>query len=497
MVKTAEKSSTAKFSVPSIPSILVLLTISSLVLRVINLNHGIWYDEILTLVKFVRPSLMEILTTYPSENQHMFYSVLSHLSVSIFGEHIWSLRLPAVIFGTLSIPALYYLGSLVTSRRESLLAATLLMVSYHHIWFSQNARGYSGLLFWTILSTYLFIRGLKENRKGIWIAFAIVNSLGIYTHLTMLFVATSQFLCYVYFGIIKQRYDSFNRLHFKNVILYGFGLSAIITVLIYFPILPDMFHHIMVEKKKVASEWTNPLWSLFETLRGLSSGFGKMILGAIGAIALFGAGFLSYFRKYKIFIFLFLLPAILGLAALVLMQHNIWPRFFFFLFGFILLFVVRGAMVISTVVINRITASNSKAAYGKLSGTVVVFLLIVASVISLRYVYSPKQDYEGVIHYFNSNNIDTDAKILTVGMTVFPFSEYYKTDWTAIETAGELNRILAQGNETWLIYSFSIYMQSRLPEIWSSIKSNFQTVDVFRGTIGGGEIYVCKARRKS
>lgn len=488
--------SRTKISALSTPFVLVLLTISGFILRIINLNHGLWYDEILTLVKFVRPSLLKILTTYPSENQHMFYSVLSHLSVSIFGEHIWSLRLPAVIFGTLSIPALYYFGKLVTSKREALLASVLLMVSYHHIWFSQNARGYSGLLFWTIFSSYLFIRGIKENRKEIWIAFALANAFGIYTHLTMLFVVISQFLCYVYFGIIKQRFGSSNRLHFKYAFLYGFGLSALITGLFYLPILPDMFHHIMIEKKRVTSEWTNPLWSLFETLRGLSSGFGKMILGAVGAISLFGAGFLSYMRKEKLFVFLFILPGILGFGALILMQHNIWPRFFFFLFGFILLFVVRGAMAISIAVTNRVTASDNKAAYGKLAGTILVFLLIIASITSLRYVYSPKQDYEGVIHYFDTKKINS-ANILTVGMTVFPYREYYQTNWTAIETVDELNKILANTDETWLIYSFSVYMQSRLPNIWSTINNNFQIVKVFRGTIGGGEIYICKARHES
>ena len=485
-----------KSPVSSVPLILVVVTVAGFILRIIHLDHGIWYDEILTLVRFVRPSLMEILTTYPSENQHMLYSALSHVSVSIFGEHIWSLRLPAVIFGTLSIPALYYLGSLVTTRRESLLAALLLMVSYHHIWFSQNARGYSGLLFFTIVSTYLFIKGLRENNKATWIVLAIANALGIYLHLTMLFVVASQFICYIHFEIIKQRHESFSRIQIKYVILYGFGLSTILTLLFYLPILPDMFNHITMEKQKIASEWTNPLWSLIEAVRGLSSGFGKMIVGAIGAIGLFSAGFLSYFRKNNQFVVLSLLPGILGFSALILTQHNIWPRFFFFLFGFILLFIIRGAMVLSRVVMTRITAKENQEAYSNFAGTVIVLLLIVFSVISVRYVYAPKQDYESVIHYINSIEA-RDANILIAGMTVVPFQEYYQMDWTAIESAEELNVILAQGNETWLVYSFAVYMQSRLPDLWNAINSNFKTVEVFKGTIGGGAIVVCKANPKS
>jgi uncharacterized membrane protein len=46
-----------------------------------------------------------------------------------------------------SIGALYLLGRAVAGPTEALFAAALMTVAYHHVWFSQNARGYSGLLF--------------------------------------------------------------------------------------------------------------------------------------------------------------------------------------------------------------------------------------------------------------------------------------------------------------------------------------------------------------
>ena len=80
--------------------------------------------------------------------------MFANVFVTVLGESAWSIRLPAVLFGVASIPVLYALGERVTGTREALLACAILSVSYHHIWFSQNARGYTMLAFWTILSTF-------------------------------------------------------------------------------------------------------------------------------------------------------------------------------------------------------------------------------------------------------------------------------------------------------------------------------------------------------
>ena len=73
-----------------------------------------------------RPPLASILTVFPSNNDHKFYSLLAHLSVGLFGEAPWSLRLPSVLFAVATIPMLYVFGKQSTGRLEALLAAALL-----------------------------------------------------------------------------------------------------------------------------------------------------------------------------------------------------------------------------------------------------------------------------------------------------------------------------------------------------------------------------------
>ncbi len=52
------------------------------VLRAIGLDGGLWLDEILTLIESVRRPVAQIVTTFPSNNQHTLYSVLAHASIS-------------------------------------------------------------------------------------------------------------------------------------------------------------------------------------------------------------------------------------------------------------------------------------------------------------------------------------------------------------------------------------------------------------------------------
>src|SRR5438067_801062 len=127
------------------------LTLLALALRVWRLDSCLWLDEILTMVYFARPPAGEIISSFPNQNQHMLYSLLAHFSIRWFGESAWALRLPAVLFGAATVPALFLAGRRMLGTKVALFSCALLTVSYHHIWFSQNARGYTGLVFFTLI----------------------------------------------------------------------------------------------------------------------------------------------------------------------------------------------------------------------------------------------------------------------------------------------------------------------------------------------------------
>jgi 4-amino-4-deoxy-L-arabinose transferase-like glycosyltransferase len=490
---------------------LALLMALAAVLRGIALNQQLWYDEITTLLDFVRTPMAHIVTTYTSQNQHMLYSVLARVAVVLFGDAPWTLRLPAVVFGVLTVPALYFCARLLTSRREALLACALLTVSYHHVWFSQNARGYTGLAFFTLVTTYFFIQGAREgsgaglkaaptetNWKS-WIGYGIALALGMYVHLTMGFIAVGHGM--VYLWLLVARRKELGRLP-RNAWapIAGFVLAGILSALLYAPVMGDMIHRTVGAEAKaspvgegVKSEWKSPLWLLLETARGL--GAGSAVIG-IAAMSLGGlvvlAGLWSFFRENRYAVGLIIFPGLVTAAAMLVLSRNLWPRFFFFAIGFGLMLIVRGAMEWAGVAARALKREASGAAWG----TTVVALVLVASCVQLRAAYLyPKQDYLGAMNYVDAEKKPGDAVAL-VGLTNIPYQNYYGRDWPQVDTPAQLAALEKPGQATWVLYTIPIFVESRYPALWNTLQTECAQPKVFRGTMGGGEVFVCKVEPK-
>src|SRR5262249_8230762 len=180
-------------------------------------------------------------------------TLLAHGSRAVFGDAAWSLRLPAVVFGVASIEALYLLGTVVTGRREALLAAALMAVSYHHVWFSQNARGYTGLLLFTLLSSWFLLQGLRQGHAILWLGYGVTAAAGMWVHLTMSFVIAGQL--FVALGWAQSPATQRRR------VLAGFIWAGLLTVLLYLPVLPQLFSGVLGNGHSEASrvaEWKAP-----------------------------------------------------------------------------------------------------------------------------------------------------------------------------------------------------------------------------------------------
>lgn len=473
--------------------ILAVILLVAFALRICGLNSGLWYDEILTLLESVRPPFGEIVTHFPSNNDHPLYSVLAHLSIGIFGEHAWSLRLPAFLFGVLSLLLVYILGVGITSRFEATAAAALLAISYHHIWFSQNARGYTILLFCALLATHLLLRGLRRNRRFDFVAFAIVTALAAYTHLTMVLVAVWQAFIVVAHLLISHK----GRLEagdWTNIAI-GFGLAGLLTVLLYLPLLSDVraFFGQPSESKNVATAG----WAILETLKGLQLGY-MIGTGVFAGAIVFAVGCWSYLRQSPTVLALFLVPPVSVFATAVLLQRPTFPRFFFFAAGFALLLIMRGVVVIAKWIARPIRGQSLR---GYLEHVLPIFAftgMAVVSLLTLPSLYRhPKQDYEGALTY-----VVTEARpgelIASVGSgTSYPLQEYYKRPWQRLRTAAELETAEKQYGTVWLLYTFERYISALEPEMMKAIRTNCIEVKIFPGTLADGNIILAKCGHRT
>ena len=165
-------------------------------LRIPGLNSCMWLDEVLTMVRFARPPVGVILTSFPDQNQHMLYSLLAHACIRIFGEQAWALRLPSVAFGRGQHLGAVFLGPAADWRNRGVAGVRADDVSYHHIWFSQNARGYMGLLFFTLVATWLWLEAMDRDTWGAWMGYTVSIALGMWIHMTIVFVAGTHALIF-------------------------------------------------------------------------------------------------------------------------------------------------------------------------------------------------------------------------------------------------------------------------------------------------------------
>ncbi len=485
---------------PTLGSALALVGVLVLAtgLRAFRLESGLWFDEVVTLVEFVRLSPIELATTYTALNNHILYSLLAHASIALFGESAWALRLPAALLGVASIAALWALGARLGSHREALLAALLLAVSYQHVWFSQNARGYTGLLLLSLLGTSLFLEGLRRPSVGPWLAYAGVLALALYTHLSGAFVFAAHGIVCAFLWARHRAGGSFDAAETRTPGIagpwpwIGFAIGGLLALQLYAILVPQVVEAFVLQSgadsvNVKVSVWTSPLWTAVEILRGLGLDPVSLAAGAVAGV-LAATGLWSYARREPVAAAVMVLPVPLTLATLLALSFHLWPRYFLVLIGFAALAIVRGAFACA----ERAARGRDRRVAARL-GTALAGTVIAASALSLADNYRlPKQDYAGARDFVQSHRLPGEP-VVTVGLATFPFVRYYAPEWHGVETLDELDGIRAR-SRTWLVYSFPTYMDSAHPGIAERIRNDFVLLREFPGTLGGGTIYVCRSR---
>jgi mannosyltransferase len=476
------------------------LSLAAITLRLWGLNTDLWVDEVFTLLDFVRLPVGQLLTSFPSQNQHMLYSILAYISTAIFGESAWALRLPSVLFGVASIWALFFLINKLLGKREALLGCALMTVSYHHIWFSQNARGYMGLLFFTLLATWLWFEALEKETWHWWIGYSAAVIFGMWIHMTMAFVVAAHGLVYLAFLFFpklsgnQNRGFSFERnAGIKPIIAWI--LSVTVTLQLYALALPE-FLSVGLHEESKNSEWTNPLWVLTETLQNLSIGFAGIAVVICG-IVFVAFGWLKLFEKNRRASFLMILPPIFAGTFMLMLGHNLFPRFFFFAMGFGLLIVIYGAVELPKFVFEIIGSYRFRRNTIVNAGVGFASSMILASLITVPRNYSlPKQNFSGAREFVENNRLPEET-VVAVSIAGLMYGNYFAPQWSVAKTGAELKKIESQNLKVMLIYTLSPEIKAFHPDIWGMIEKDYEVLKVFPGTLNGGEIFVCQKRNTS
>ena len=141
----------------------LLLTVLAGWLRWRLLDQPIRYDEAVTWLSYVSAPIARGLSLYDLPNNHLFHTLLAHVSTDLLGDGPRALRMPAFLAGTALVPATWWLGRAAAGGGAALLGGAAVAVSPVLILFSTNARGYGIMVLAFVVMARL---ALALRRRG-------------------------------------------------------------------------------------------------------------------------------------------------------------------------------------------------------------------------------------------------------------------------------------------------------------------------------------------
>ncbi len=187
--------------------ILTLIIILALAFRLgaVLTPGSFWFDEIISL-KIAQHSIADSWQYLKWENNPPLHYWFLHYWIKFFGLNEIILRLSSVLFNILAIIALYFLGKAMFNKKVGLMASFLAAVSSFQLFLSSDARMYSMLLLFGVLSCYFFWQWLNQRGRLSWLGYVIFAILALYTHLTAVYLIISQNLYFLYHHFyLKQK----------------------------------------------------------------------------------------------------------------------------------------------------------------------------------------------------------------------------------------------------------------------------------------------------
>lgn len=164
----------------------------AIAIRVYELTEwSLWADEAYSITVRGSMGLGEMFWVSQDPHPPLYYATLQ-LWMRVFGDSLLATRTLSVLFGVLTIVAVYHLGHALFNRETGIFSALLIAVSVVHISASRTVRMYSLLTLLSTLSMYYFVRVLQNKSPEITFGYIISTVLLLHTHIFAVFVVLVQ-----------------------------------------------------------------------------------------------------------------------------------------------------------------------------------------------------------------------------------------------------------------------------------------------------------------
>ena len=294
--------------------------------------RGFNYDELFMLNHYIRqPNLFDALFKNYWLTNHIGYTALAYVNCRLFGISEWTMRLPSLFFGFGSIVLLWYWARRHFGRTVALLAAFLLALSPALIIWESIARGYSAMVFFTLLSSVIYFKLLRSFSWKLLAVFVLTNIVGISFHLFFLAVICMQAGHIVWMGAVQRKR--------VGAIAGAIALTFFLPAMCFLPLMGKAIFHLKGTNSSYVFSLNFPQTTFSELLctAWFPLGVVAVLLMFLGLILGRPEGLVSW-QVYGVL-------AILSFLSIWLIQLPfLVTRFFAYLLPFIFLFISTGTV---------------------------------------------------------------------------------------------------------------------------------------------------------
>ncbi len=148
--------------------------------------QSLWIDEILTIHAANLGEALRFPDVFRNIQGPLHATIIHGIAILSTSEAV--LRSISALFGVALIPVVYLLASDLVDKRAGLFAALLTALSPFAIWYSQEVRNYSMLIFFSGVSTLMVWRLLERKGRG-WTLYVAAIVLGVLSNFATVFLA--------------------------------------------------------------------------------------------------------------------------------------------------------------------------------------------------------------------------------------------------------------------------------------------------------------------
>ena len=390
---------------------LILCLLIGFALRFYTLDRkSLWLDEIYSFndSRYGFKEQIEFYKQKPYWLQAPLFSLLNHVFYP-FTKPERDLRIISLIFGTLSIPVIYFLARLFLPRIASPCALSLSFMTYH-ISISQDGRSYALLMFLGMTGLYFFMKHLQTSKRRYLIPTALFFAISIHTSYSSIpFVALSQIL-WLYRMNEDDKKSKFFSFFMLNGLILLFCLPWLLFIALNYAGQPIMGNR---PRPDLGTFWSNTYGVLHDWMPHVPLTIASVIL-----LILF-----PFFSKNRRNTLVLLTVFILPLGGLYLycrlftITHFITSRYFI---NFLPLFFIT--LYLS---INAIEVKFERLKRFMRLELLFIILFIASSLLILPFYYrSEKEDFRGLVNYLRGQ-LRNEDKIIVGTELYIPGMLYY------------------------------------------------------------------------